>query len=266
MPKKTPSILTAPFTGELPATLYFRSAPMPAHGLYLEHSHPWGEFVSAVSGVVEVQYAGGHFVVPSQYGIWLPPDTQHLAQNRMEAWHSSVYVSLAECAAFPQQVTVMAITPLVQAMLEHLHLNPPGIPPSEEESRFLRVLVDRLIEAERVGNYLPGSDDPVVQRVLNLLEQNPGDSRSVAALAALANTSERTLMRRCQRELGMTLAEWRQRLRIVKAMPLLAEGWTVENIAFELGYGSSSAFITMFRRLTQETPDEYRKRVTGLER
>src|SRR3546814_4773568 len=48
-------------------------------------------------------------------------------------------------------------------------------------------------------------------------------------------------------------------MRVVKAMPLLEEGRTVETIAGELGYGSASAFIAMFRRLMGVTPDEFRK-------
>jgi len=66
-------------------------------------------------------------------------------------------------------------------------------------------------------------------------------------------------MRRCQRDLGMSLAQWRQRLRVVKAMGLLESGQTVETIALDLGYASASAFISMFKRLTGATPDEFRK-------
>lgn len=68
-------------------------------------------------------------------------------------------------------------------------------------------------------------------------------------------------MRRFQRELGMTLLEWRQRLRIVKAMPMLQSGLKVENIAQDLGYASTSSFIAMFRRMMGVTPDEYRRNV-----
>lgn len=57
----------------------------------------------------------------------------------------------------------------------------------------------------------------------------------------------------------MSFAEWRQRLRVVKAMPLLESGQTVETIALDLGYGSASSFISMFKRLVGMTPDEYRK-------
>lgn len=260
MSKKSQQVLVAPYASALPAPIFFRSAPMPEDGLYPAHNHPWGEFVYAVNGVIEVRFEGGHYLVPPQYGIWLPPNIHHLGQNRRAAWHSSVYVGAELCTNLPAHVTALSVTPLIREMMEHLRQHPPGIPSSEDEQRFLRVLVDMLVRAERVGTYLPTTDDPVIQKVLSLLESNPGDSRPLAELAHYANTSERTLMRRCQQSLGMSLAEWRQRLRVVKAMHLLAEGCTVETIALDLGYASSSAFITMFRRLTGETPDEYRKR------
>lgn len=65
------------------------------------------------------------------------------------------------------------------------------------------------------------------------------------------------MIRRCQRDLGMSLSEWRQRLRILRAMPLLASGRSVESVALDLGYSSSSAFITMFRQRMKQTPAEF---------
>jgi AraC-like DNA-binding protein len=46
---------------------------------------------------------------------------------------------------------------------------------------------------------------------------------------------------------------------VVMALPLLEAGEKVESIAYDLGYGSASAFIVMFRRLMGATPDEFRK-------
>lgn len=46
----------------------------------------------------------------------------------------------------------------------------------------------------------------------------------------------------------MSLHEWRQRLKVMKAMSLLNQGYTIESIALDLGYASSSAFIYMFKR------------------
>lgn len=92
-----------------------------------------------------------------------------------------------------------------------------------------------------------------------VMEVKVADNRSLPELAHAAHTTERTLMRRCQRDLGMSLTEWRQRLRVVKAMPLLQAGQTVETIALDLGYGSASAFIAMFKKRIGTTPDEFRK-------
>jgi AraC-like DNA-binding protein len=252
--------LRAPFTGALPAKICFRSAEMPAEAIYPCHSHSWGEFVYSFSGVIEVKLADCHYLAPPQYGIWLPPNVAHTGQNRHAACHSSLYVSGALCGSLPATPCALAVTPFVRAILDHLRQHPPGLPQAENEERLLYVLADQLASARRVGSYLPTSDDPVLGKVLRILDSNPGDSRSLPELAHATNTTERTLMRRCQRDLGMTFAQWRQRLRVIKAMSMLEDGATVESIAFDLGYASSSAFITMFRRVTDETPDEYRKR------
>jgi AraC-like DNA-binding protein len=88
------------------------------------------------------------------------------------------------------------------------------------------------------------------------LEADPGDERSLADWAAQVHSTERTLARRCRRDLGMGFAEWRQRLRIVRALPRLEAGEKVASVALDLGYASASAFIAMFRRVTGATPRE----------
>ena len=57
----------------------------------------------------------------------------------------------------------------------------------------------------------------------------------------------------------MTFGQWRQQLRIVEAVSKLAQGARVAEIASELGYANSSAFITMFTRTMGETPQRYLK-------
>ena len=258
---RTPSFNEArPAAKALPAAIYFRSTRMPAETIYPPHSHAWGEFVYSYSGVMEVKLAGSHYLAPPQYGVWLPPNVEHIGQHRDEVCHCSVYIAAELCGGLPASTCALTVSPLVRAILEHFRQQPPALPPTDSEERLLHVFVDQLAGAACTGSYLPASDDPVLGRVLRELEANPGDSRSLPELAQAANTTERTLMRRCRRDLGMTLADWRQRLRVVKAMPLLEAGRSVESIALDLGYASASAFITMFRRLTGETPDEYRKR------
>tara|TARA_R110001583_G_scaffold24563_1_gene89695 strand:+ start:39982 stop:40773 length:792 start_codon:yes stop_codon:yes gene_type:complete len=249
--------LMEPHGEHLPAAIHFRAAALPANTLYPVHKHDGGEFVYSFMGVMEIKAADEHFLAPPQYGIWLPPDVEHVGLNRDEAGHCSLYIAPARCDRLPRRPCALEVTPLIVAMLDQLRLHPEAEPASEEHERFLQVLVDQLSHARCAGSYLPTSADAALDVVLRFLEDHPDDNRSLPELAKLANTTERTLVRRARRDLGMSLFEWRQRLRILKAVPLLAEGLKVETVAIDLGYASSSAFITMFRRLMHQTPAEF---------
>jgi AraC-like DNA-binding protein len=56
---------------------------------------------------------------------------------------------------------------------------------------------------------------------------------------------------------GMTFGRWRQQLRLMQAMRLLAEGAKVTYAALEAGYSTPSAFISMFRKALGTTPTLY---------
>jgi len=55
----------------------------------------------------------------------------------------------------------------------------------------------------------------------------------------------------------MTLGEWRQQLRLMHSLQLLAAGEKITRVALEAGYSTASAFISMFRRELGETPKRY---------
>lgn len=249
----------SPFSQALPTPLFFRAEELPADAAYPHHQHHWGEFVYAFRGVMEVEVQQHHYLVPPQCGLWLPPNVAHRGLNRQAVHFSSLYVSKELTAALPQEVCALGVSPLLRALLEALRQQPAPTPHTPAYARLLQVALDQLQLAQKAGSYLPSSNDPLLAAVIDALMADPGDARTVAQWAALVHSTERTLMRRAQSELGMTLAQWRQRLRVVKAMPLLLAGETVENIAHDLGYASSSAFIAMFRNLAGVTPDEYRR-------
>lgn len=259
-PRRAPQHLQqSPFSHTLPTPLFFRAAELPADAAFPHHQHHWGEFVYAFRGVMEVQVQQHHYLVPPQCGLWLPPNVAHRGLNRHAVHFSSLYVSQELTSALPQAVCALRVGALLRALLEELRLQGAPMPHTPATTRLLQVVLDQLQQAPQAGSYLPSSSDPLLAPVIEALMAEPGDARTVAQWAASVHTTERTLMRRAQSELGMTLAQWRQRLRVVKAMPLLLAGETVENIAHDLGYASSSAFIAMFRSLAGVTPDEYRR-------
>ncbi|MFX3311484.1 helix-turn-helix domain-containing protein, partial [Klebsiella pneumoniae] len=70
--------------------------------------------------------------------------------------------------------------------------------------------------------------------------------------------SSRTLTRRFRAETGFSFNEWRQRIRLLRALELLAAGKPVTAIALDLGYDNVSAFIALFRRMFGTTPGRYK--------
>ena len=83
-------------------------------------------------------------------------------------------------------------------------------------------------------------------------------------MAKQVAASPRTLERLFQKETGMTFGRWRQQLRLLHALRLLAAGRPVSAIALEVGYDSPSAFIAMFKRTLGTTPYRYFESKDGI--
>lgn len=104
-------------------------------------------------------------------------------------------------------------------------------PQSEADLRMCRVLLDQISLAPRQNTYLPTSENKLLAPILSALEKNPADNTPLAHWATQVYTTERTLSRRCQQELGMSFAQWRQRLRFLHSISLLEQGKTVQDIS-----------------------------------
>lgn len=252
-------IKESPFQSQLPDSMFFRVAHLPAEATYHTHTHQWGEFVYAYSGLIELTLANSHYLVPKQYGFWLPPNVEHTGFNHNEASHCSLYIDQSLCKQLPNRPCALMMNNMTQSILEYLRHTPPVFPYSEETKRLLLVLADQLALAPSAKSYLPFTADPSLLPVLNKLQEDPANNQSIAELAKLVFSTERTLIRRSQKLLGMSLTDWRQRQKIIKALPMLEDNKTVEHVALELGYSSASAFIVMFRHLMGMTPTEYKK-------
>jgi len=68
-----------------------------------------------------------------------------------------------------------------------------------------------------------------------------------------------TLERLFTQETRLTFTEWTHRMKFIKAMELLNENKGSKEIAFILGYRSTSVFITAFKKYFGISPQVYLK-------
>ncbi|SMC26471.1 AraC-type DNA-binding protein [Andreprevotia lacus DSM 23236] len=242
----------------LPCPVYFRYDEFPADTHYAAHSHDWGQLNYVARGVMQLEIDGQRFLSPPHYAVWIPPNASHSSYNAQALVYRSVYLARELCGALPAKACTLAISPLLRALLDDFAVRDVAIPKSDADLRLAQVLVDQLALAPVETHFLPLPSSPVLTRLLQRLQDDPADTRTQHELAAELGMTERTLARYCQRELGMSLGDWRQRQRLLHAISALESGRTIQQIAFDLGYSTASAFSAMFLRQAGCTPEQYR--------
>jgi AraC-like DNA-binding protein len=125
------------------------------------------------------------------------------------------------------------------------------------QRRIIEMIADQLQVVHSIPLQLPHPTDRRAMRVAQALLSEPGRQRTLAALCADCGASKRTIERLFLAETKMTFSHWRQQLRLLHAMQLLASGEKVTGAAMDAGYSSPSAFIAMFRRQLGQTPRRY---------
>jgi AraC-like DNA-binding protein len=129
-------------------------------------------------------------------------------------------------------------------------------------TRKLRGLIDALADGFRSpGLQLDELEERKqrlrAERVAAMLRADPADRRPLAALAAVAGASHRTIERLFASETGMSFGRWRVRHRMIAALEQLANGDSVSNVADAVGYETPSSFIAAFRDSFGTTPTAY---------
>jgi len=124
------------------------------------------------------------------------------------------------------------------------------------QARLARVILDQVETLPAVPLQLPMPRDARARRAAERLQAEPGEG-SLVEVARAAGASRRTLERLFRVETQMTLGRWRQRLRLIEALRLLADGHSVTRVALDVGYAGPSAFVHAFRRQLGTTHARY---------
>jgi AraC-like DNA-binding protein len=222
-----------------------------------EHLHPEDQLVYACRGVMTVRTDAGTWVVPAQRAVWIPARTPHSILMSGAVSMRTIYLRARLVRRLPRTCCVVNVSPLLQQMIVHLCTVGQLNRRSTTHAHLIDVLIDQLETVQAVPLQLPAPSDPRAARVAATLQGNVDNSRSMASVCAQAGASKRTIERLFQEETRMSMGKWRQQLRLLRSLQLLAAGEKISHAALEAGYSTPSAFIAMFRKALGTTPRRY---------
>ncbi|SRR6266566_5050624 len=233
------------------------SVDLPHGHVIPEHSHPEDQLLFASKGVMTLRTRQGVWVVPPMRAVWIPADTPHSVTMSGQVSMRTLYLLPRLRRAFPSRCFVMNVSALLKELILHACEFPKLNKRVPMERRIVDILLDQLKSVECVPLQLPHPSDARAVRVAKTLSTNPADQRTLKKICEDCGASKRTIQRLFLNDTKMTFAKWRQQLRLIHAMQLLGSGTKVTTAALESGYGSTSAFISMFRKQLGTTPTRY---------
>ena len=118
----------------------------------------------------------------------------------------------------------------------------------------MSVLIDEIATAQIEPMVLPLPSDARARSAADHVLKNPADGMTAESLARHCGLSSRTLERLFRAETGMRFGLWRQKVRLLESVRVLAGGGSVTDAALESGYSSISAYIAAFKQTFGYTP------------
>lgn len=241
-----------------------RNSPTWYHSYHARH----GLLVWLVSGEVSYRIEKKNYLVLPRQPLFIPPGTEYYFETTKHAvYHKFV--------AFFQGVNLPSI-------LETLKLNHPiqlSLPQMDSLTRMLRLL--RILIRRRPQGHIMRNGGVTMELLMILSDAIPRPQEkslflrlaceklsgnfehpeSIASIAWTLGMNERTFSRLFRAQMNQSPHRYRMQRRMEAACELLTQtGFSVKEIAFQLGFCNSFYFCNQFRRIHGVTPTQFRRR------
>jgi two-component system response regulator YesN len=112
--------------------------------------------------------------------------------------------------------------------------------------------------AHRIKESQDGQITIVVQKAKQIIEEDYANQLSLKEVACAVNVSPFYLSRVFREEIGAGFVEYLTKVRLEKALELLAQGISVKECCFSVGYNDPNYFSRLFKKHYNVTPTQYR--------
>ena len=246
-------------SGVLKSAITTLTHDYPAGHVVPLHFHDRDQLVYASRGVMTLRTRNGTWVVPPHRAVWLPAEIPHTITMSGSVAMRTLYLKPRLAKGLPRDCCVVNVPTLLKELILHACTMRTLKKSVKWQMHLVAVILHQLEAVQTVPLQLPHLSDPRLVRIAEILMSDPRDSRTLTQLCKGTGAGKRSVERLFQQEIGMTFGKWRQQLRLMQGMRLLAEGAKVTNAALESGYGTPSAFTSMFRKALGITPSSYFK-------
>ena len=128
---------------------------------------------------------------------------------------------------------------------------------NSREAMIVELILAEVRRAKSVSLYIPFPRHERLQRLCHEIIRNPTDNLPLDDYARIACLGRRTLTRLFRSEMGMSLFDWRQEVRLLSAVSSLRNGQPITTVAYDVGYASPSSFTVAFRKRFGTSPSHY---------
>lgn len=229
------------------------------------HSHTKGQLSYVEGGLAYLQVNDKKYVIPAKHYFWVPQGLTHV----LKIGHSGTvlrslffYTHDDDSHPFYSEVGIYPINDLLLEMIKYSESWYGHISPGESQFLFLSVIKNILpeISNKRLPIALPFCENERIQPILDYLLLHISDSHSLQSIGYEFGISERSLSRLFQQTLATSFLQYLKLLRIIKSIELMLQtDLSINEIAYEVGYGSLSAFSDVFMQLTNSRPSDFKK-------
>ena len=224
------------------------------------HAHLRSQLLFAVSGVMHVRTADEAWIVPPDRAVYVPPGITHAVGMRGDVEMRTLYIRDDRDADFPARPTVLAVSELLRALVLALLREEVLYDERGRGGAIAQLVLSEVAIAPRLDLSVPMPADARLRRVCDALLADPASNWSLERWSEVAGASARTLARLFEREVGMSFALWRRRVRFHRSIEDLVAGRGVASVARAAGYRSASAYTAAFRKIMGVSPSAFWRR------
>jgi AraC-like DNA-binding protein len=169
----------------------------------------------------------------------------------------TVYIDSSVASNLPNHCATVPVSDLLRALILEAVKLPSEYDEDSRGGKIMSLLLDEVKTNDSPPLHVPMPEEPRIRKVCEALLDDPSVNHTLSEWGRTVGAGERTLARLFKKETGMTFGRWRQQVRILKAVDLLASGQPVARISEQVGYTNPAAFSQMFRKAMGASPTEY---------